>query len=136
MVQHRVKVDPDPDLVGLVAQIDQLFLRAPFGPNASFLVEFTKIVQVIDIVAIPGRAAGLAGGRDPCAYSSAPVAYRGGRQTDVIDAGGLQARQSILQPLPVFLVLGHIPLEALQHGKIVGRGFASVLMGLRLLACE
>lgn len=46
-----------------------------------------------------------------------------GRHPNIIDSPSLELRDLFLQPLPMFLICGDIPLEALHHGHILGSWF-------------
>lgn len=51
MIEDSVEHDSDSELFSLLRERQQLFLAAPFGTLAALLVELSKVVQVIDVIA-------------------------------------------------------------------------------------
>jgi hypothetical protein len=60
MVQDGVPVDTDAILVGRLAERLELLLGAPFGADRSLLVEFTEVIEIIDVVPVAILTRGLA----------------------------------------------------------------------------
>ena len=66
------------------------------------MIEFTKVVEVIDVVAVPGFRRRFASGRNP----------------DIVHAGRLELIELIVEPLPMFVVVRDIPFKPLKHGHV------------------
>ncbi|MNE33709.1 hypothetical protein D3C80_1273960 [compost metagenome] len=102
MVHNEIDVDRDAVLQALGNRLDQLLLRAVFGPDRTFLVEFAQIIEIVH--PIPGVLAGDG------------LGYR--RNPDRIDIGCLDIRGHLSQPLPVLSVRFNMPLKKLHHRMV------------------
>jgi hypothetical protein len=78
------------------------------------LVELAQVVQVVDVIAVALWAGGFAAGREP----------------DVLDADGGELGDFGNQALPVLVVGGNVPLEALEEGVVLRRGLLLWFAGL------
>lgn len=52
VVQDSIEVQSDTDFIGFRHQFVQIVSGTPFGGFSSFLVEFSHIIQIVDIVSI------------------------------------------------------------------------------------
>lgn len=102
MVEDCVPIDSYANLVGFVDQIHQFLLRPPFGTNRTFCVELAEVVEIVDVIAIAGRARGFATGRNPY----------------IVDTGALQVRKGPLKAIPVLMVIRDIPFKACEGLRI------------------
>jgi len=108
MIQHRIPINSHTKLLRFLCQRDQLIFRTPFRPHAPFLVEFTEIPEIVDVVAVSLRAgAGFAGWRDP----------------DVGDADAFELRKGVEKAAPVGAVGWDVPFECLEEGGVLEGGF-------------
>jgi hypothetical protein len=78
------------------------------------LVKLAQVIQVVDVVAVALGAGGFAAGGKP----------------DVLDTDGGEFGDFGNQSLPVLVVGGDIPLEALEEGVVLWRGLLLWSWGL------
>jgi hypothetical protein len=78
------------------------------------LVKLAQVVQVVDVIAVALWAGGFAAGGKP----------------DVLDADGGELGDFGYQALPVLVVGGDVPLEALEEGVVLRRGLLLWFMEL------
>jgi hypothetical protein len=114
VVQHRVPVQPDAVVLCDLGELHQVLLGAPFGGLLALLVKLAQVVQVVDVIAVALWAGGFAAGGEP----------------DVLDADGGELGDLGYQALPVLVVGGDVPLEALEEGVVLRRGLLLWFAGL------
>jgi hypothetical protein len=106
VIEHRIPIDAQSDLLRLLEQAHQLLLGSPLGRHGALLVELAQVIEVVDIVAVAAGARRFAARWDP----------------HVVDTYGLEAVDGVSEALPVLVVVGDVPLEGLQHGAVGGGG--------------
>lgn len=128
VVQHSVEIEADARLLCGGSELEELFLGAPLGRDAALLVELAQVVQIVDVISIPRSGGALASARTGFCQTAGRMrvscaCYLRWRDPDVVHSPFLEIGDGLLESHPVLLIRGYVPLEALQHGHVLRRGF-------------